>query len=380
MADLLLEASLRAIALSSLVWCLLRLLNVRSPAQERIAWLLVLCVATFMPAIALLHRDVAVMSTALLVAVPAPISDAFDTARAAILSRYARRDDLLRALRVAYECAAAMLVARDIVSLVLAWRLWRDATPIVGLVAHGIPVRCSRRVRTPATVGRSVLLPADWTQWSQCALTSVLAHEASHVSRGDFFWLLLARLHCAVFWASPLSWWMLRRLTVLSEHLSDEAAVTTQRHASDYAALLLEFARVDRTGLLMVGLARRSLIATRIDWILRETTQTGTGPHRAEVFGGIVCATMLSIAVPNVTLRPIAVASAPKATTSAVATANRASAATDQRTIAPTTPLASVEDISARRTQLAPSATMLDVTLRPLATPLTRLSPLSPLR
>jgi BlaR1 peptidase M56 len=359
MAALLCESALRALFLGALVWCMLRMLRVTSAAQERTAWLVVLCASALMPVIALVMRDIAKVPSADFV-LPVSMRETIGSVFATAVVRPAWRDDVLHTCGLAYLCVATVLLARLWLGVVAAWILWRRAVPIAGVSTNSVRVRCSPRIGTPATVGRGVLLPADWTEWSQSALTSVLAHESSHVSRGDFFWQLLARGYCAILWASPLSWWLLRRLTMLSEHLSDAAAIRSQRGAAHYATLLLEFARAERTGFLMVGMARRSMIVTRVEWILREAS-TPPRPHKsyAGVVVGVACAMLLSFAVPRVTLRA-----------SAVATIR-------QEPVAPLSAL-TVRRLAPLSTPLSPLSPQTSLRLAPSATSLSPLQPFSP--
>jgi bla regulator protein blaR1 len=89
-------------------------------------------------------------------------------------------------------------------------------------------------VREPA-----ILFPADWRKWDDEELSAVLAHELSHVERHDALWQRLALIHRAIFWFSPLAWWVERHLADLSEQASDEAALTGGADRTRYAETLL---------------------------------------------------------------------------------------------------------------------------------------------
>ncbi|HKT48937.1 MAG TPA: M56 family metallopeptidase, partial [Candidatus Angelobacter sp.] len=96
----------------------------------------------------------------------------------------------------------------------------------------------------PATVGIRkpvILLPADWREWSREKLEAVLSHEISHVARRDALTQLLSALHCALFWFSPLPWWLDRQITDLAEQASDEAALAGGADRTLYAETLLGF-------------------------------------------------------------------------------------------------------------------------------------------
>ncbi|MGA8870430.1 MAG: M56 family metallopeptidase, partial [Candidatus Acidiferrales bacterium] len=91
-------------------------------------------------------------------------------------------------------------------------------------------------VREPA-----ILLPAGWPRWDDEEFAAVLAHELSHVERRDALWQRLALIHRAIFWFSPLAWWLERHLADLSEQASDEAALAGGADRTRYAETLLGF-------------------------------------------------------------------------------------------------------------------------------------------
>src|SRR5262245_36858377 len=96
------------------------------------------------------------------------------------------------------------------------------------LPGRAVTVWSSSAVSVPLTFGflrPSILLPEDWRSWSPAKLEAVLAHEASHVRRGDAAWLLVAHLNRCVHWFNPFSWFLLRRLSSLAEEIGDDAAV-----------------------------------------------------------------------------------------------------------------------------------------------------------
>jgi hypothetical protein len=102
----------------------------------------------------------------------------------------------------------------------------------------------SSALLVPATVGIRkplILLPPCWREWSREKLEAVLSHEISHVARRDALTLLLTRLHRALFWFSPLPWWLDRQITELAEQASDDAALAGGADRTLYAETLLGF-------------------------------------------------------------------------------------------------------------------------------------------
>ncbi len=127
----------------------------------------------------------------------------------------------------------------------------------------------------------------------------MLAHEAAHAARGDYHVLLLAGLHRALFWFSPLAWWLHDRLADLAEVASDAEAATVLEQRSSYAAILLDFAARPRLrGVAAVGMARQETVARRIERILGTPALPTRLPRTMGVLitGAVVLLTLASAA------------------------------------------------------------------------------------
>lgn len=305
--ELIFESAIRASVLALGAWGLLRLLRIRSADQERLTWLAVLVAAAVMPVAATIAREL-LPATGVTGAASVAVSSAVVTSLL---------DDLLASVDVApwsslrafawplYLCVTGLLLARLAFGLFSLARIWRRATPLPELSSRNLRVRSSASVHAPVTIGAGILLPAEWTQWTSDVRDRVLMHETSHVGRGDFWWQLLTRAHLAVFWASPLSWWLLRRLTLLAEHLSDDAAVASHGRPIDYAACLLELAGKRRPLFMAVAIAPRSQLALRIERILRAADgSTSRRPPGIAVFAMLSVLVLLSTASPWFTVAP----------------------------------------------------------------------------
>lgn len=136
-----------------------------------------------------------------------------------------------------FEHAAKSIVDRE------ALRLLRFRSCIAGL-AKTPGLKESAMLAVPATVGvrrAVILLPADWRMWTEEQLDTILAHEISHVARRDALTQMLSLVHRAIFWFSPLSWWLDKQLTDLAEQASDEAALAGGADRTRYAETLVEF-------------------------------------------------------------------------------------------------------------------------------------------
>jgi hypothetical protein len=152
--------------------------------------------------------------------------------------------------------------------------LWQSAEPVSidSHLADGLQLRCSRKITSPVTVGSAVVLPADFDEWDMEKLRIVLAHERSHVRQGDFYLQALAGVYAAIFWFSPLGWWLKRKLSDLSETISDHAGLEEAQSHASYAQILLEFAALPRRTQVGVAMAHSGRIAQRIERLLNESS------------------------------------------------------------------------------------------------------------
>jgi beta-lactamase regulating signal transducer with metallopeptidase domain len=157
-----------------------------------------------------------------------------------------------------YLAVAFILLARLFVGLAFGHRLLQRAHTIddprltfrLGSRAKAadlsfIPrVAESTFISVPLTMGTlrpTILLPSDWRDWDDGKLDAVLTHEVSHVARHDALTQRLSLLHRAIFWFSPLAWWLDRHLADLAEQASDEAALACGADRKTYAQTLLGF-------------------------------------------------------------------------------------------------------------------------------------------
>jgi beta-lactamase regulating signal transducer with metallopeptidase domain len=102
----------------------------------------------------------------------------------------------------------------------------------------------SEFISVPLTTGvlhSTILLPLGWREWDDATLDAVVAHEVSHVAKRDALTQRVSLLHRAIFWFSPLAWWLDRHLADLAEQASDEAVLTSGADRKDYARTLLRF-------------------------------------------------------------------------------------------------------------------------------------------
>jgi beta-lactamase regulating signal transducer with metallopeptidase domain len=157
-----------------------------------------------------------------------------------------------------YLAGAMILLLRFFIGLTFARRLKQASQTIAEprlasrLASHAraagltcIPRAAeSELISVPLTMGAlrsTILLPTAWRDWDNAKLDAVVAHEVSHVARRDALTQRLSLLHRAIFWFSPLSWWLDRNLADLAEQASDEAALSCGADRKHYARILLGF-------------------------------------------------------------------------------------------------------------------------------------------
>ncbi len=150
-----------------------------------------------------------------------------------------------------WKSARAMRAARKIVSLAqviedpAANALAADVCRRLGW-RRPLELRQSRLTPVPLCVGWQrpcVLLPMHWRSWGDLPLRAVLAHEVSHVVRGDVAWQFAARIACALYWFHPLVWMAARKMRVEREAACDDRVLGLVDQPVDYASVLLRFAR-----------------------------------------------------------------------------------------------------------------------------------------
>jgi TonB family protein len=260
MMPMLIEAAARATGLALVVWLALALSRARNPHLQKSVWTAVLLASLAMPF--LMHT-----TAAPIVQEPAYVLTLQSRASAGLQLRQAGLG-----LEALYGVIVVILVSHFAVSLRRMWRIRRDARPLSDGWVGNTDVRVSDALRSPATFGRTILLPPEFSAWNADKLHAVLSHERSHVGEWDCYVLWLARLHACVFWFNPMAWWIRRRLAALAEATSDDAALHVVEDRPGYAQILLEFAQRGGAGGTAVSMSRQN-VSARIERILH-----GTGP------------------------------------------------------------------------------------------------------
>jgi beta-lactamase regulating signal transducer with metallopeptidase domain len=108
-----------------------------------------------------------------------------------------------------------------------------------------IELRESAGLGTPATIGWRrpiVLLPRDWTEWTDDECRAVLAHEVEHIRRRDFSSWIVAQIGIALHFYHPLVHSLAARLRLKQELAADAAAARVVGGQQKYVATLAAMA------------------------------------------------------------------------------------------------------------------------------------------
>ena len=255
MLSILAELALRAFVLGGAVWLGLHLFRVRIPSAQMTAWTMVLLASLSMPL--LMHW------TTVTFTVQAPLLPPLEALPSAELLRpeafpalpapeggvsvatshpghHGTAVNWWMIATVIYVLVAAFMLLRLALGLHLTWRIVRASRPLHEKWTDDWDVRASSDITGPVTVGSTILVPPDYTDWDATKRQAVLAHEGAHVANRDFYLLLLASLNRVLFWFSPFAWWQLARLAELAEIISDDRAIEALSDRVSYAEVLLE--------------------------------------------------------------------------------------------------------------------------------------------
>jgi beta-lactamase regulating signal transducer with metallopeptidase domain len=400
--SMLVQAALRTLALAVVVGAALHLFKVRNPHHQLAAWSAVLAGALAMPLLMMwLVVEVPVQEMQVpdgKIAEPlvtATTMPAFgpdvanvasnmtpDTENAAPAAEAFDWAGLVTAL---YAGVAALLLLRLGVGLALTARIRAGARRIEAGWAGETDIRVTEAINAPVTIGSTILLPADFESWPEEKRDAVLLHERAHVTRGDFYVQGLAAVHRALFWFSPMAWWLHDRLAELAEDASDAEAASQVPYRADYAAVLLDFAQMPvpprfKLAPLGVAMARPATVSRRIERVLADKglpafVSRGARAGTAFVVFTLACAAAVTIckvpaqAAVGIDVKPLQAAAPLHAAAGEVCSEGEAAA----RPISPLLPVMPVRPVS-----MAASAPVPVAPVRPVS-PIAPIVPVTPI-
>jgi hypothetical protein len=145
---------------------------------------------------------------------------------------------------------------------------------IAGSAAQGVQVLVSSRIDSPIAFGGRrpiIVLPESALDaGGSSAIRYSLAHEWSHIERGDVWrWYLVALAQVFLFY-QPLFWWLRRQLRLGQDFLADARATDQTSDPVEYAEFLVSLARRRFTApSLALGITdRRSHLTRRVHMLL----------------------------------------------------------------------------------------------------------------
>jgi hypothetical protein len=185
----------------------------------------------------------------------------------------------------------------------MGWMMLRRVLSRSGSQSRG-PLRESGDVIVPVTAGLIqpvVILPTGWRKWDSRLRRAVLAHEFEHIRRRDTLVSAFGRAVTSLLWFHPLAWWVVRKISELSEIVCDIAAVKAAENPAAYAQILLDFAaRIHRAGhraaLPGLAIAGSSGLERRVDRVLAAPGLPLRRLTRPRTILGLIGAPVLCIA------------------------------------------------------------------------------------
>ena len=253
---------------------------------------------------------------------------------------------------------------------------------------EGTSLRISDEVTAPLSWGwrKPAILIDRETLACEAEAEAVIAHEAAHLSRGDWPRLIAARVAVALFWFNPFVW-LLERLYLQDVEEAADAQATSLVDPAHYAQVLLNAARNAAVPVGAHGMSSGSL-AKRIHKVLNgRSSSRWDGTWRAGALAGVAMVAgpvaLVQFVAPAVSaaaepvLAPIAIAStrsaaeAPSAPTASIATPGTSA-------VAPAAPVALAERVAAVAT-VAPVAAVAVAHQTPVVAPMAPMPPMPPI-
>jgi beta-lactamase regulating signal transducer with metallopeptidase domain len=265
MLAVVIESALRGSILLVLTWAVLKALRLRDFAAEKNVWTVMALASLTMPllawAIAFIAPPLAML----------PTHPAMSPATLRLMNPGLTVSSGAQVGLIVYLLGTTAWVARFITGLWLGARLRRGARTLPELATRSFDVRVSTRVRTPASFAATILLPCDYESWDPPMLAAVLAHEGAHIRNRDCHRMWLVAVYRAIFWFNPLAHLLYRRLQMLSELTSDEAAATAIGDRASYADVLRRVASTPAFFSGIIAMATHGTLSQRLKTLVDES-------------------------------------------------------------------------------------------------------------
>lgn len=198
-----------------------------------------------------------------------------------------------------YTAVAALVFGGFLLAHFRSRRVFREAVPctdraVLQTVKEGskrhIRVRVSDRIVAPLTCGLfrpTILLPKTLTETGE-DLELILAHELTHIRRGDLFYKLLLVGAASLGWLNPLAWVMLILANRDLEFACDEAVLKKYpEQRAEYARMLIR--AEERKNNLFAAAFSGNAVKERIERIMKF--------KKATIFGTIAAAALAAVSL-----------------------------------------------------------------------------------
>lgn len=171
---------------------------------------------------------------------------------------------------------------------------------VAGPSAQKVRLLVSSRAGQPFTFGLRrpvIVLPEALAAGDQRRLRWALAHEWSHVARGDSGSWSLVGVVRIVFFYQPLVWWLRSQLRLAQDYLADVAAAEPES-AEDYAEFLTKWAAGRRSPAYGLGiLGSRSELSRRVIMLVQGRRRLAPRCSRGwTIFAGLLALALVAAA------------------------------------------------------------------------------------
>lgn len=109
-----------------------------------------------------------------------------------------------------------------------------------------LAIKTSGKLIAPVTWGTLqpvILLPSNCDQWSRSERELVILHEIGHIKRADWLSQLLSQVVSVLYWPLPSIKKALQNISLEAERACDDSVVKNGASPTDYASLLMRFAK-----------------------------------------------------------------------------------------------------------------------------------------
>jgi beta-lactamase regulating signal transducer with metallopeptidase domain len=180
------------------------------------------------------------------------------------------------------------------------WRALLELERMHAGVAADVALMSSPMVSTPVTWGifkPVIVLPEAAREWTEERKRVVVRHEMAHIARRDAATQLAATLASVIYWIHPLVIVAAQRLRAECERACDERVLEMGTPATDYAAHLLDVAKLARSfgaaNIVSVAMARPSQLEGRLLAVLRAEPSRSRVSGRSRAAAFVATAMML---------------------------------------------------------------------------------------